>query len=69
MTDECYISPDVKANNFGQIDPIPMSAESETEFFDPFHDTQIAFIKDANGRIIEMVLRINGREFHAKKIK
>jgi CubicO group peptidase (beta-lactamase class C family) len=57
------------ANAVGQIDPIPMSAESETEFFDPFHDTQIAFIKDANGRIVEMVLRINGREFHAKKIK
>jgi len=57
------------ANAIGQIDPIPMSAESETEFFDPFNDTQVVFVKDAGGQVMEMILRINGREFHAKKIK
>jgi len=53
----------------GKFDPIPMSAESDREFFDPLHDTQVAFVKDAGGQVIEMVLKINGREFHAKKIK
>lgn len=57
------------AGGVGQIDPIPMSAESETEFFDPYNDTQVVFVKDAGGRVTEMILRINGREFHAKKIK
>ncbi len=53
----------------GQPDPTEMSAQSETEFFDPYHDTQVVFVKDAGGRVTEMILRINGREFHAKKIK
>src|SRR5256885_7851795 len=53
----------------GKFDPIPMSAESDREFFDPLHDTQAIFVNDAAGHVIEMVLRINGREFHAKKIK
>lgn len=57
------------ANASGQIEPIPMSAESETEFFDPVNDTQVVFVKNANGQVTEMILRINGREFHAKKIK
>lgn len=57
------------ATGIGQIDPIPMSPQSETEFFDPFHDTQVVFVKAANGLVTEMVLRINGREFHPKKIK
>ena len=57
------------ANAIGQFDPIPMSAESETEFFDPLNDTQVVFVKDAAGQVTEMVLRINGREYHAKKIK
>lgn len=52
----------------GQPDPSEMSAESATEFFDPYHDTQVVFVKDAGGRVTEMILRINGREFHAKKI-
>ncbi len=53
----------------GQPDPAEMSAESETEFFDPYHDTQVVFVKDVGGRVTEMILRINGREFHAKKIR
>src|SRR4030095_2260706 len=42
----------------GQPDPGEMSAESDTEFFDPYHDTQIIFVKDAGGRVTEMILRI-----------
>jgi CubicO group peptidase (beta-lactamase class C family) len=57
------------ATGIGQIDPIPMSPESDTEFFDPLHDTEVAFIKDVNGQVLELVLKINGREFHARKIK
>jgi len=57
------------ANAIGQFDPIPMSAESETEFFDPLNDTQVVFVKDAAGQVTEMVLRINGREYHTKKIR
>ena len=57
------------ANAIGQFDPIPMSAESETEFFDPLNDTQVVFVKNAGGQVTEMLLRINGRELHAKKIK
>jgi len=53
----------------GQPDPTAMSAESDTEFFDPYNDTQVAFVKGADGRVTEMVLRINGREFHPRKIK
>ena len=57
------------ANAIGQFDPIQMSAESETAFFDPLNDTQVVFVKDAGGQVTEMILRINGREYHAKKIK
>jgi hypothetical protein len=56
-------------NASGEQDPIPMKPESETQFFDPLNDIQVAFIKDANGQISEMTLRLNGREFHGKKIK
>jgi CubicO group peptidase (beta-lactamase class C family) len=53
----------------GQPDGLPLMAESETQFFHPVQDIQIAFIKDANGQVLEVMLRLNGREFHAKKIK
>jgi len=53
----------------GLPDPIEMSPESETEFFAPYHDIQAVFVKDGGGRVTEMILRINGREFHPKKIK
>jgi hypothetical protein len=48
---------------------VPLLPESETSFFHPIQDIQVAFIKDANGQVIEMTMRLNGREFHAKKIK
>lgn len=57
------------ATGIGQIDPISMSAQSDTEFFDPFNDTQVTFVTGADGQVTEMVLKINGREFRAKKIK
>jgi|GEM_PF-5800696 len=49
-------------------DGLPLLAQSETRFFHPVQDVQIAFIQNANGQV-EMTLRFNGREFHAKKIK
>ena len=53
----------------GEHDAIPMKPESETQFFDPLNDIQVAFVKDANGQISEMTLRLSGREFRTKKIK
>jgi hypothetical protein len=53
----------------GQPVGVPLLAESETQFFHPVQDIQIAFIKNANGQAVELTLRLNGREFHAKKIK
>jgi CubicO group peptidase (beta-lactamase class C family) len=52
----------------GQPDGIPLLPESETQFFHPVQDIQVAFIKE-NGQVMEVILRLNGREFHAKKIK
>lgn len=57
------------ATAVGERDPIPLKPESETQFFDPLNDIQVAFSKDANGQVTELILRINGREFHAMKIK
>lgn len=53
----------------GQPVGLPLLAQSETQFFHPVQDVQIAFIRNANGQVVEMTLRLNGREFHAKKIK
>ena len=53
----------------GQPVGLPLLAESETQFFHPVQDIQIAFIKNANEQVVEMTLRLNGRDFHAKKIK
>ncbi len=53
----------------GQPVGTPLLAESETQFFHPVQDIQIAFVKNANGQVVEMTLRLNGREFRAKKIK
>ena len=48
---------------------LPLMPESETEFFHPVQDIQVAFIRDANGQVTEMTLRANGRGFHAKRIR
>lgn len=53
----------------GQPGGVPLLAESETQFFHPVQDIQIAFVKDANNQVVELTLRLNGREFRAKKIK
>ena len=47
---------------------IPMKAESETQFFDSRNDIQVVFVKHATAKS-EMILRLSGREFRAKKIK
>lgn len=48
---------------------LPLMPESETQFFHPVQDVQILFIKDAGGAVTGLTLRLNGREFQAKKIK
>jgi hypothetical protein len=53
----------------GQPVGLPLQAQSETQFFHPVQDVQIAFIKNANEQVVEMILRLNGREFHGRKIK
>ena len=53
----------------GQPVGVPLLAESETQFFHPVQDIQVAFSKDANGQVVELTLRLNGREFHARKLK
>lgn len=53
----------------GQPVGAPLLAESETQFFHPVQDIQVAFVKDANNEVVEMTMRLNGREFRAKKIK
>lgn len=53
----------------GQPDPLPLSAESETRFFHPEQDVQVEFVKDAAGKVTELILRLNGREFHARKVR
>lgn len=53
----------------GQPDPLPLSAESETRFFHPEQDVQVEFVKDAAGRVAELILRLSGREFHARKVR
>ncbi len=52
----------------GQPDPVPLSPESETQFFHPTMDIQVAFIKDEKGNVTGLKLRLNGRDFQAKKV-
>ncbi len=44
-------------------------AESETKFFLKAVDAQVTFVKDAGGRITQMILHQNGRDLPAPKIK
>lgn len=53
----------------GQPDPVPLSPESEIQFFHPTMDMQVAFIRDERGSVTGLKLRINGREFQAKKVR
>ena len=53
----------------GQPDPLPLSAESETRFFHPEQDVQVEFVRDAVGQVTQLILRLNGREFRARKIR
>jgi CubicO group peptidase (beta-lactamase class C family) len=53
----------------GQPVGVPLLPESETKFFHPVQDIQVEFTRGASGQVVEMTLQLNGREFHAKKIK
>jgi len=44
-------------------------AESETKFFLKAVDAQVTFVKDAGGRITQLILHQNGRDLPAPKIK
>jgi hypothetical protein len=43
--------------------------ESETKFFYKEVDAQITFVKDGQGRVIELVLHQSGRDMRAKRIR
>ena len=44
-------------------------AESETDFFLTSIDAQLAFVKDAQGQVVRLILHQNGRDIPARKIK
>ncbi len=44
-------------------------ASSETKFFSKIADANIMFVKDELGMITHLILRLNGREFRASKLK
>lgn len=58
-----YIS---QATNQG---PIEIYAESDTKFFVKVINAELTFQKDAEGKVTGLVLKQNGREMPAKKIK
>lgn len=43
--------------------------ESETTFFTTDEDAQITFVKDAEGKVIKLLLKLRGRKMTAKKIE
>lgn len=56
----------VQATGQGSVEIFP---ESETKFFLRAVDAQITFVKDEKGQVTGLILRQNGRDFPAKKIK
>jgi hypothetical protein len=48
---------------------IEIFAESETRYFPKVIDATLQFVKDADGKVTELVLTQNGRDMRAKKIK
>jgi hypothetical protein len=47
---------------------IPVFAEADTKFFLKVVDAQLEFLKDANGKVTDVVLHQNGRETKASRI-
>jgi hypothetical protein len=43
-------------------------AETETKFFIKEKPGEIVFVKDAEGRVTEMIIYTNGQEIHLKKL-
>jgi len=50
-------------------DKVEIHPESETTFFATEEDAQVTFIKNAQGEVTELVLRAEGQQMTAKKIK
>ena len=48
---------------------LPIYAESETEFFLKVVNAQITFLRDANLRVIRLVLHQNGRDMPGERVK
>ena len=44
-------------------------AASETQFFLKTADADITFVKDEQGKVTHLTLRLFGQEFHAEKLK
>jgi hypothetical protein len=52
----------------GGSDKYELFAESETKFFIKERPGDIVFVKDADGRVTEMVIYTGGQEIHLKKL-
>ena len=57
---------------FGEMTGQPkveMFPTSQTRFIIKVADAEINFVKDAQGQVAHLILRLNGKEMRAKKIK
>ena len=50
-------------------DKVEIHPESETTFFTIEEDAQVTFVKNAQGEVTELVLKVEGQQMTAKKIK
>ena len=58
----------LRAQATGQ-EKLELFAASETDFYLKVVSAQVSFVKDAEGKVTELILTQNGRQGHAKKIK
>ena len=58
----------LKQHPTGESD-VQLYPEKENFFFAKGYDAKVEFVKDANGKVIEQIIRRNNLELHFKKIK
>ncbi len=58
----------ILAPPFG-ANPVELLAESDSEYFIQLDETTFTFVKDAGGKVTELVIRPQGQTIKAKKIK
>ena len=46
-----------------------LTAETETQFSMPGANIRITFVRDADNRVIQLIVNENGRESRARKIR